>query len=68
MAKHRTNQAKRDLKSAPAQTQAQEAKVAGLAVSSGQPTPTKGLIEVLSFMNRLSAFEKRSSQVNLLVR
>ena len=53
---------------APTQTQAQEAKVAGVSVSASPSNASKGLIEILTFMHRLSAFEQRSSQVNLLVR
>ena len=68
MAKHSPTQPKRDIKAAPAQTQAREGKVAGVAVSATPPAAAKGLMEVLNFMHRLSAFEKRSSQVNLLVR
>lgn len=68
MAEPCPTQPKRDTQAAPAQTQAREGKVAGVTVSAGQPAASQGLVEVLNFMHRLSAFEKRSSQVNLLVR
>lgn len=68
MAESSPTQPKCDTQAAPSQPQAREGKVAGVTVSAGQPAASQGLVEVLSFMHRLSAFEKRSSQVNLLVR
>ena len=56
------------MKAAPAQTPTRQSKVAGVAVCDTSKAASKGLMEVLTFMHRLSAFEKRSSQVNLLVR
>lgn len=68
MSEHNTAQPKRDMKAAPAQTPTRQSKVAGVAVADTSEAASKGLMEVLTFMHRLSAFEKRSSQVNLLVR
>lgn len=62
----------------PRDTQASQAQAApshdgkvakgGTSMPAGPPAGARELNEVVSFMSRLSAFEKRSSQVKLLVR